>query len=113
MVTINLLFIITVLAGVLGLVDGIARLRGRGGSMIIGIAEIVFSVLLLIALFGALPVPFGLLTWALLLELALVLGLFVGGRVRRGGLIITVIALVLNTIVVLVTLDWLHVPGLF
>ncbi len=110
---VNLLFIITILAAVLGLVDGVARLRGRGGGMIVGIAEIVFSVLMLISLFGILTTaPFGLLTWALLLEVALVLGLFVG-RVRRGRLAITVIALVLNTIVVLVALGWLSVPGLF
>lgn len=114
MVTINLLFVITVLAGVLALIDGIARLRSRrGGGTIVGIAEIIFAAMLLVSLFVALPAPFGLLTWALLLEVALLIGLFVGGRGRGGGLVLTIIALVLNTIVVLVHLGWLSVPGLF
>jgi hypothetical protein len=111
-VTINLLFVITVLAGALALFDGIARLRGRGNA-IVGVAEIVFAALLLVSLFIAFPAPLGLLTWAILLEIALILALFVRGRGRRGGWVITIIALVLNTIVVLVGLGWLSIPGLF
>ena len=114
MVTINLLFIITILAGALSLYDGIARLRGRGASSILAIAEIVFAALLLVSVFVAFPAPLGLLTWAILLEIALVLVLVLRGSVRRRGVwVVTVIALVLNTIVVLVGLNWLHVPGLF
>jgi hypothetical protein len=114
LVTINLLFIITIIAGALGLIDGIARLRGRrGGGTVIGVAEIVFAALMLVSLFVAFPAPLTLLTWAILLEIALVVALFVRGSVRRGGLVITLVALVLNTIVVLVNLGWLHVPGLF
>lgn len=111
---INLLFVITILAGVLGVIDGIIRLRGRrGGATIVGVAEIVFGALLLVSLFVALPAPLNLLTAAILLEIALLLALFVRGGTRRGGIAITLVALVLNTIVVLVTLGWLTVPGLF
>lgn len=114
MVTINLLFIITVLAGALSIYDGIARLRGRrGGGTIVGIAEIIFAALMLLSLFVAFPAPLGLLTWALLLEVALVVALIFSGKVRRGMWVVTILALVLNTIVVLVNLGWLHIPGLF
>lgn len=112
MITITVLFIVTIAAGVLAVVDGIARVRGRGGSLVVGIAELVFAILMLLALFVAFPAPLTLLTWAVLLEAALVVGLFVG-RVKRGRVAITIAALVLNTIVVLVNLGWLTVPGLF
>ena len=114
MITINLLFIITVVGGALALVDGIVRLRGRrGGGSIVAIAEIVFAALLLVSLFVAFPAPLTLLTWAILLEIALVIALFLRGGIRRGGVVITVLALVLNTIVILVALGWLSIPGLF
>ena len=113
MVTINLLFIITVLAGVLGLVDGITRVRRRGASTIIAVAEIVFGALLLVSLFIAFPAPLTTLTWAILLLIALLIALFVRGGVRRGGFVITIVAIVLDAIVILVALGWLHVPGLF
>ncbi len=111
---IDLLFAITVLAGAFAVYDGVARLRGRrSGGSIVAIAEIVFAALMLLALFIAFPAPLGLLTWALLLEVALVVALVLSGGVRRGTWVVTIIALVLNTIVMLVNLDWLHVPGLF
>lgn len=110
---IDLLFIITLLAGAVSLYDGIVRVRGRGASSIIAVAEIVFGALLLVSRFIAFPAPLSLLTWAILLEIALVLALVLRGGVRRGGWVITIIALILNTIVVLVGLNWLHVPGLF
>lgn len=111
--TVNLLFVITLLAGALSLYDGIVRVRGRRASSIIAIAEIIFAALLLVALFVAFPAPLTLLTWAILLEIALLLALLLRGGIRRGAWVITIIALVLNTIVVLVTLGWLHIPGLF
>lgn len=115
MVTINLLFVITILAAALSLFDGIARLRGRGGASILAVAEIVFAVLMLISLFVAFPAPLTLLTWAILLEITLILILILRGsaRGRAGVWIVTIIALMLNTIVVLVALGWLSIPGLF
>lgn len=113
MFTVNLLFVITLLAGALSLYDGIVRVRGRRASSIIAIAEIVFAALLLVSVFVAFPAPLTLLTWAILLEIALVLALVLRGGIRRGAWVITIIALILNTIVVLVNLGWLHVPGLF
>jgi len=109
---VNLLFVLTIAAGILGLVDGVARLRGRrGGGAVIAVAEIVFAVLMLLSLFVAFPVPFGFLTWCILLEVALVLALILSGGVRRGTWVITILALLLNTIVLLRTLGWLTIPG--
>jgi len=113
MVTVNLLFIVTILAAALSLYDGIARVRGRGGNSIIAIAEIVFAALMLVSLFVAFPAPLGLLTWAILLEIVLILILILRGTGRRGVWIVTVVALILNSIVVLVGLGWLSIPGLF
>lgn len=113
MITVNLLFIITILAGALSLYDGIARVRGRGANSILAIAEIVFAALLLVSLFVTFPAPLGLLTWAILLLITLVLVLVLRGSTRRGVWVVTVIALILTAIVVLVGLGWLSIPGLF
>ncbi len=113
MITVNLLFIITILAGALSLYDGIARVRGRGANSILAIAEIVFAALLLVSLFVAFPAPLGLLTWAILLLVTLILVLILRGSTRRGVWVVTVIALILTAIVVLAGLGWLSIPGLF
>ena len=113
MITVNLLFIITILAGALSLYDGIARVRGRGANSILAIAEIVFAALLLVSLFVAFPAPLGVLTWAILLLVTLVLVLILRGSTRRGVWVVTVIALILTAIVVLAGLGWLSIPGLF
>ena len=113
MITVNLLFIITILAGALSLYDGIARVRGRGANSILAIAEIVFAALLLVSLFVAFPAPLGVLTWAILLLVTLVLVLILRGSTRRGVWVVTVIALILTAVVVLAGLGWLSIPGLF
>lgn len=113
MVTINLLFIVTILAGALSLYDGIARVRGRGGATILAVAEIIFAALLLVSLFVAFPAPLTTLTWAILLLITLLITLILRGAGRRGVWVVTVIALILTAIVVLVALGWLSIPGLF
>lgn len=113
MVTLNLLFIVTLLAGALSLYDGIARVRGHRANSILAIAEIVFAVLLLVSLFVAFPAPLSLLTWAILLLIVHIITLILRGSGRRGVWVVTIIAAVLTAIVVLVGLGWLHIPGLF
>lgn len=107
---ITLLLILTILAGAFSIYDGIARLRSGRGGAIIGIAEIIFAVFMLLTFVVAFPAPLTFLTWCILLEIALVLGLIVRG-VRRGTWVVTVVALLLNTVVLLVTLGWLSIPG--
>jgi len=101
-IQITLLLIITLLAGALSLYDGIARLRGKRGNSILAIVEIIAAVLLLLALFGVSLLPLGIGILSVILEIVLVLQLVTRGSTRRGGASITVIALVLNTIVLLV-----------
>ncbi len=109
--TISWLLIITILAAVFAIVDGIRRVRGRNNS-ILAVAELVLAVLMLISVFIAFPAPFSTFIFALALEVVLILLLVLRGGRTGGYASITVIALILNTIVVLIALGWLSIPGL-
>ena len=109
------LLIITIAAAAFAVYDGISRLRGHHSNSILAIAELIFSGLMLIAvLFHPFPSPFGTVLFAIALEVVLVLLLIFRGTGRgRGGFsTVTLIALILNSIVVLIAAGWLHVPGL-
>ena len=110
--TITLLLVITVLAGALSLYDGIVRLRGKRGNSILAIVEIIAAALMLLALFGILTtsIPIGILS--LILEIVLILQLVIRGSTRRGGAAITIIALILNTVVLIVAFNIFQIPGL-
>ncbi len=111
-VTLSWLLIITILAAALSLFDGISRLRGRRSNSILAIAELIFAVLMLISIFFLFPAPLGTLLFAIILEVILLLILLVRGAGAKGVSTITIIALVLNSIVVLIALGWLIIPGL-
>jgi hypothetical protein len=113
MITINLLFIVTVLAAALALFDGIARLRGKRGNSALAVIELVLAALMLVSVFIAFPAPLGTFVFAVALEVVLVLLLVLRGTRSRGFTTLTLIALILNTIVVLVAAGWLSIPGLF
>ncbi|TBN56446.1 hypothetical protein EYE40_02985 [Glaciihabitans arcticus] len=104
---ITLLFIITLLAGGLSLYDGIVRLRGRGNSSILAIAELVLGALLLLSLFVA-ALNFALVPILLLITLLIIIFLPGKGRSART---ITIIAAVLTAVLVLTSLGWLNIPG--
>lgn len=107
------LVIITVLAAGLSLYDGISRTRGKQSNSILAIAEIVIAALLLLSLFVVFPAPFTLTLFAIALEVVLVLNLVLRGRGKRtGAATVTIIALVLNTLVLLTSIGWLRIPGL-
>ena len=109
-VTVTLLLVITLLAGALSLYDGIVRLRGKRGNSILAIVEIIAAALMLLALFQLLVTPLGIGILSVILEIVLVLQLIVRGSTKRGGAAITVIALVLNSIVLLVAFGF-TIPG--
>lgn len=111
-VTLSWLLIITILAAALALFDGISRLRGRRSNSVLAIAELIFAVLMLISIFFAFPAPLGTLLFAIILEVILLLILLVRGAGAKGVSSITIIALILNSIVVLIALGWLIIPGL-
>lgn len=111
-VTLSWLLIITILAAALALFDGISRLRGRRSNSVLAIAELIFAVLMLISIFFTFPAPLGTLLFAIILEVILLLILLVRGAGAKGVSTITIIALILNSIVVLIALGWLIIPGL-
>jgi hypothetical protein len=108
LVTFNLLVLIGIIGGVLALVDGIWRLRARGGSTVVGIIEIVVAGLFLLSLF--LPgIPFGSLVLGIATIIVLAVAMFAGGRTGRT---LTIIALVLMVIWLVLSNRWLIIPGI-
>lgn len=107
MITLSWLLIIALVGGALALVDGILRLRGRGGSTIIGVIEIIVAALFLLSLF--LPaIPWGSLVLGVVTLVVLVVALFLGGRTRRS---ITIAALVFLAVWLVLLNRWLVIPG--
>ncbi|MFE5672868.1 hypothetical protein ACFQ58_14795 [Agromyces sp. NPDC056523] len=108
MITLTWLLIIALAAGVLAVVDGIWRLRARGGSTVVGILEIIIAGLFLLSLF--LPgIPFGSLVLGIATLVILAVALFAGGRTGRT---LTIIALVLIVIWLILVNRWLIIPGI-
>ena len=112
MITLSWLLIVTVLAAALSLIDGIRRVRSNRSNSILAIAELLFAVLMLISIFIAFPAPLGTFVFAVALEVVLLLLLVIPGSRGRGFTALTLIALILNTIVVLIASGWLNIPGL-
>ncbi|GAA3743012.1 hypothetical protein GCM10022239_18080 [Leifsonia bigeumensis] len=112
MITLSWLFIITILAAALALFDGISRLSGRRSNSILAIGELLFAALMLLSIFFAFPAPLGTFLFSLLLEIVLVLMLLIRGTGAKGVSVVTVIALILNAVVLLIALGWLTIPGL-
>ena len=111
--TLSWLLIITVLAAALAIVDGVRRVRGHRSNSILAIAELVFAVLMLISVFVAFPAPLGTILFSIALEVVLIILLVLPSTRGRGGITtVTVIALILNSIVVLIALGLLSIPGL-
>ena len=111
MISLSILTVITALAAVFALLDGIARLRSSRNSTVLAVVELVLAVLMILTFFVALPAPLSLIILSIALEAVLVLSLVTGGRGARPTM--TIVALVLNTIVLLVAFGWVAIPGLF
>ena len=108
MIPLSWLLLIALAGGALALVDGILRLRARGGSTVVGIIEIVVGGLFLLSLF--LPgIPWGPLVLGIATLIVLAVALFAGGRTGRT---ITIIALVLVIVWVILVNRWLIIPGI-
>ena len=108
MITLSWLLLIALAGGVLALVDGIWRLRARGGSTVVGIIEIVVAGLFLLSLF--LPgIPFGSLVLGIATIIVLAVAMFAGGHTGRT---LTIIALVLMVIWLVLANRWLIIPGI-
>jgi hypothetical protein len=112
---IPLLTIVALVAGVLALVDGIMRLRGRG-TAVLAVIEIIVAALFLIAfippLAAVVPTVVSTVTLAVVLLIVLVLQLVLRGSTRRGSVAITIIALILLLLWLVVSLGWVSIPAL-
>jgi len=109
---ISWLLIVTLAAAALSIYDGVRRVRGHHSNSVLAIAELVFAVLMLVSVFIAFPAPLGTFLFALALEVVLILILVLKGTRTRGFTTLTLVALILNSIVVLIAAGWLHIPGL-
>ncbi|HEY2642291.1 MAG TPA: hypothetical protein VGI56_00940 [Galbitalea sp.] len=110
--TLTLLGLMLIVTAVLAIIDAVARLRGRRGIGVLAIIELIAAILLLLSLFITLPHALGNEIMEIVLEIVLILLLIFRGSVRRGFAAITVVALILNTILLFTTLGWLHIPWL-
>ena len=109
-VDLGLLEILIIVTGVLAVIDSVVRVRGRRG--VLAIIELIAGVLLILSNFITLPHILGQTIMQIVLEVVLILLLFIRGGTRRGGLAITIITLILNTVLILLTLGWITIPGL-
>ncbi|WES63061.1 hypothetical protein P0L94_11410 [Microbacter sp. GSS18] len=106
MITLSWLLLIALVGGVLALVDGVLRLRGRGGT-VLGIIEVVVAALFLLSLFVT-GIPFGSTVLAVAVIIVLVIGLILRGR---AALALTVAALIVLAAWIVLVNEWLIVPG--
>lgn len=107
MITLSWLLLIALIGGVLALIDGILRVRGKGNT-IIGIIEIVVAALFVLSLF--LPgIPFGSLVLAIATLIVVVIGIVFRGR---QGIGIAIAALAVIALWVVLVNHWLVIPGI-
>jgi len=97
--TLTLMFVVAVAGGVFALVDGITR--ARGGGKILAVLEIIVAAVFLASLFiVGLPltiagVEFTTPLLGLILVILLLIQLAFRGSARRGGVAVTLIAIIL------------------
>ncbi len=108
MITLSWLLIIGLLGGILALIDGIIRVRGRG-TAIVAVIEIIVAALFILSFFVV--VPFGSLILAIALLIILIVQLVLRGSTRRSGVTITVVAIILTLIWLVLAQGWIVIPG--
>jgi hypothetical protein len=106
LITLSWLLLIALVAGILAVVDGILRLRGKGNT-VVGIVELVAGGLFLISLF--VPIAFGSMVLAVVTAIALVIALILRGKSSMG---LTIAALALIVIWIVLANHWVVIPGL-
>ncbi len=113
MITIDVLFVLTLAAAVLAIVDAIVRVRARSGQTALAVIELLAGALLLVTLFPSLAgyVPVPLSRGVLALVLAVVSAVMLLARRRGGSKSLTIITLVLSIVVALFAFGWLRIPG--
>ncbi|HWI30109.1 MAG TPA: hypothetical protein VNT50_01325 [Microbacterium sp.] len=108
MITLSWLLLIAIAGGVLALIDGILRLRSKGGSTVLGIIETVVAALFLLSLFVP-GIPFGSVVLAIVTIIVVIVGLIVRGK---GGLGLAIAALAVLAFWLVLVNRWVVIPGL-
>ena len=108
MITLSWLLLIALIGGVLALVDGIWRLRARGGNTVVGVIEVIVAALFLLSLFVP-GIPWGSLVLGVATLIVVVVALFLGGRTGRG---VTIAAAVVVAIWLVLANHWIVIPGI-
>jgi len=107
LITLSWLLLIALVGGILALIDGILRVRGKGNT-IVGIIEIVVAALFVLSLF--LPgIPFGSLVLAIATLIVVVIGIVFRGRQGVG---IAIAALAVIALWIVLVNHWLGIPGI-
>jgi len=107
LITLSWLLLIALVGGVLALIDGILRVRGKGNT-VVGIIEIVVAALFVLSLF--LPgIPFGSLVLAIATLIVVVIGIVFRGR---QGIGIAIAALAVIALWIVLVNHWLVIPGI-
>jgi hypothetical protein len=107
LITLSWLLLIALAGGVVALVDGVLRLRGKGGT-VLGIIEIIVAALFLLSLFVP-GIPFGALVLGVATLIVLIIALIVG---RRRGFALPIVGLVLILLWIVLVNRWLIIPGI-
>ena len=108
MITLSWLLLIALIGGILALVDGIWRLRARGGNTVVGVIEIIVAALFLLSFFVP-GIPWGSLVLGVATLIVVVVALFLGGRTGRG---VTIAAAVVVAIWLVLVNHWIVIPGI-
>ncbi|HEX5858198.1 MAG TPA: hypothetical protein VFY91_08825 [Microbacterium sp.] len=106
MITLSWLLIIALAGGVLALIDGVLRLRGKGGTLF-GIIETVTAALFLLSHFVP-GIPFGSVVLGVATIVVLVIGLILRAKHAIG---ITIAALLVIAFWIVLVNRWLIIPG--
>ena len=103
----NLLFIIGLVGGILALIDGIVRVRGR--AAILGIIQIIIAALFILSLFFQ-GIPLGSTLLALITVVLLILALAFRAT-ARGSVWLPLIAIILLIIWLVLVPRAILIPG--
>jgi len=108
MIALSWLLLIALIGGILALVDGIWRLRARGGNTVVGVIEVIVAALFLLSFFVP-GIPWGSLVLGVATLIVVVVALFLGGRTGRG---VTIAAAVVVAIWLVLVNHWIVIPGI-
>lgn len=109
--TLTILSILILLIGILAIVDGVSRLRGRRVNSVLAIVEIILGIFLLLAVFfSVILIP--VLFIAIALEIVAIVLIVTRGTGRGSGWLgITAVVAILNLIYILHLLGVISIPG--